>query len=84
MTIRQGDDATIILEGICPLEDAEPLWRLLRAQPGSTVDWRSCLQAHMAIVQLLMASRAVLRGPPEGAFLRDFIAPQLSLSTRSR
>ncbi|HYJ18061.1 MAG TPA: hypothetical protein VEW72_02690 [Burkholderiales bacterium] len=69
MTIRRSADGTIELDGICPIEDAETLQRYLLAAPGAAVDWRSCRQAHTAVIQVLMASAAVLHGPPAGATL---------------
>jgi hypothetical protein len=75
MTVRRLDDATITLEGACPIEDAERLTQHLLAEPGSTVDWRACDSAHTAVVQVLMASGAKLAGPPRGTFLANFVAP---------
>jgi hypothetical protein len=77
MTVRILDDATIDLAGACPAEDAEPLLRQLIERPGSTVDWRSCDEAHAAVVQVLLASAAPVRGPPRGQFLSRFVAPLL-------
>ena len=41
MSVRRGDDAaTIVLDGNCPVEDAEPLLQLLQASPAASLDWR--------------------------------------------
>ena len=77
MTVR-GTDAGIYLEGVCPIEDAEPLLQLLLADPEATVDWAACDLAHGTIVQILLASRARLIGPPKGVFLRDYVALALA------
>jgi hypothetical protein len=77
MSVSQLEDGTIVLEGVCPIEDAEPLLRLLSSGPGAVVDWRGCDGAHTAIVQLLMASGARLQGPPRGRFLDRFVGPAL-------
>jgi hypothetical protein len=77
MTVRVRDDATIELADACPAEDAESLLRLLLERPGSTVDWRSCDDAHAAVVQVLLASGAPVRGPPCGEFLSRFVGPLL-------
>jgi hypothetical protein len=77
MTVRALDDATIELADACPAEDAERLLRQLLERPGSTVDWRSCDDAHAAVVQVLLASGAAVRGPPRGPFLSRFVAPLL-------
>jgi hypothetical protein len=78
MTIRLSPDDTIELHGICPLEDAERLQQYLLADPRAAVDWRSCSGAHTSVIQILLAARPILRGPPENDFLRDCIAPLLT------
>ena len=80
MTIRVFDDGTIALEGACPVEDAELLQRQLLAHPAATVDWRSCIGAHTAVVQILLAARPRLVGPPASAFLRTHLEPLLTAS----
>jgi hypothetical protein len=77
MTVRLSTDGTIELDGICTIEDAETLHRHLLAAPRAAVDWRSCEQAHTAVIQVLMASRRVVHGPPAGDFLRTRLAPLL-------
>jgi hypothetical protein len=73
MTIRMGADGVILLEGDCLLEEAEELLRHLLVDPRPAVDWRACTAAHTAVIQVLLAARPVLRGPPEGEFLRMFV-----------
>jgi hypothetical protein len=80
MTVRLAEDATLQLEGDCPIEDAEVLLRHLLETPGATVDWRACERLHSAVVQVLLASGAPLKGPPAGAFLRDWLEPVLLAS----
>ena len=75
MTVRLSPDGTIELDGICTIEDAETLQQHLLAATRATVDWRSCEQAHTAVIQVLMASKTVLRGPPAGDFLRIHLDP---------
>ena len=82
MTVRLSATGTIVLEGICPLEDAETLQQQLLAVPLATVDWIACEQAHTAVIQVLMASGAVLQGPPAGEFLRTWLEPLLQNSGR--
>ena len=77
MTVRAGEDGAIELADSCPAEDAERLLRLLLEAPGASVDWRSCDDAHGAVVQVLLASGAPVRGPPRGLFLSRFVAPLL-------
>ena len=82
MTVRIGDGGTIMLEGACPIEDAEPLLRHVLASPEAAVDWRGCDGAHTAVVQVLMASGARLVGPPRSEVLRKLVEPALVLARR--
>ncbi len=75
MTVRRLDDHTIILEGVCTIEDAEALLQLLATTPSATVDWRDCEGAHTAVVQILLAAGPAVRGPPRADFLAEWVAP---------
>lgn len=77
MTVQMSGNA-ILLEGICPSEDAEALLQCLSASPAASIDWRACESAHTAVIQVLMASTAKLVGPPAGPALRDWVAPALT------
>ena len=77
MTVNFTDPKTIALSGICPLEDAEALFQSLLENPAATVDWRGCEQAHTAVIQVLMASKRPLKGPPAGRFLKGHIETAL-------
>ena len=77
MTVRRAEDGTIVLEGRCPIEEAETLVRLLSLDPAAAVDWRACDHAHTAVVQILLAMRPATLGPPRTMFLRDWIEPAL-------
>ena len=70
MTVRVTADGTITLEDHCPIEDAEKLQEYLLSDPAAQVDWRSCVTAHTAVIQILLASRPVVIGPPAGDWLR--------------
>ncbi|EWY38675.1 hypothetical protein N825_12750 [Skermanella stibiiresistens SB22] len=76
MTVRRLD-GVVILEGDCPVDEAEPLLDALLAMPGAAVDWSGCVQLHTSLVQVLLAVRPVTRGVPEGDFLKKWIAPIL-------
>lgn len=78
MTVHAAKDGTIVLSGICTVEDAEALVRLLLAEPSAGVDWCACDQAHTAVVQVLLACGRRTRGPPRARFLRDWIEPLLA------
>ena len=55
-------EQVVHLSGACPSEDAERLLAHLLANPDATVDWRSCEQAHMAVLQVLLAARRGVAG----------------------
>lgn len=78
MTVRAGGDGLIELVGTCAGADAEPLLQLLLATPGATVDWRGCQGAHTAVIQVLMAARPKLLGPPADPGLEEWLAPAVS------
>lgn len=82
MTVRIDKDQTIVLEGRCPVEDAETLVQLLSSAPSATVDWRDCDYAHTAVIQVLLATRPELHGPPAAKSLQDWIEPVLSGADR--
>lgn len=75
MSVRLEGTGTIVLEGTCPIDDAESLLRLLTSIRSPTLDWRSCDWAHTAVIQILLASGLPLLGPPRGTLLRDVIEP---------
>lgn len=76
MSIRI-DQQIILIEGACPVGDAEPLLAALQAVPEAVVDLSAATRLHLAVVQLLVASRATVRGVPADPFLRDHILPLL-------
>jgi hypothetical protein len=78
MTITVAEDGTIVLTGICPVEDADTLVRLLLADPAAEIDWCACDQAHTSVVQVLLASHRTTRGPPRTTFLSNWIEPLLA------
>jgi hypothetical protein len=74
MSVRLAG-GVIILEGDCPIDEAEPLLELLLANPGASVDWSACGQLHTAVVQVLLAARPPMEGEPGTPFLRRWIDP---------
>lgn len=79
MSVRLSDEGTVMLEGHCPVEDAERLLQHLLGNTEARVDWTNCDHAHAAIIQILLVAGSKMQGPPRGAFLRTFIAPLFSL-----
>jgi hypothetical protein len=62
VSVRQKSDGSIILEGQCPVEDAESLLELLQATPSASLDWRRCSHLHTAVFQVILAARPALIG----------------------
>jgi hypothetical protein len=77
MSVELSNDTFIRMSGVCPQEDAESLLRLLVEQPSRAVDWTGCDIAHTAVIQVLLALRPDMVGPPAGDFLRTWIEPLL-------
>jgi hypothetical protein len=77
MTVRRGDDGLIVLDGACPVEDAEPLLQLLQTMPAAKVDWRQCGRLHTAVLQLVLASGRAAIGPCGDASVERWLVPKL-------
>jgi hypothetical protein len=77
MTVRRSDSGAIVLDGICPVEDAEPFLQLLQTLPAAEVDWRECCQLHTAVLQLILASGRAAIGPCGDAWVAQWLAPKL-------
>ena len=75
MTVARAADGHIQLTGVCPIEDAEPLLRLLANDPRAMVDWRGCDHAHAAVIQMLLAAGPRMVGPPGNAVLKHVEPP---------
>lgn len=78
MTVRRSADGGIELNGVCGSEEAETLLQFLLTSSGAQIDWRTCTHAHSAIIQILLAVRPALLGPPASDFLRIHVAPALN------
>ena len=84
MTIRRGDNGVIVLEGVCPVEDAEPLLQMLQAMPTADIDWQACHQLHTAVLQLVLASGRIPIGPCGDAWVAQWLAPKLTQNEAAR
>jgi hypothetical protein len=74
MTVRRADD-TIVLEDVCPVEDAETLLNQLQAG-ASLVDWSGCTHLHTACLQVMLVAGLKVVGQPANPTLARF-APAL-------
>jgi hypothetical protein len=73
------DGSTIRLEGECRVEDAEPLLAFLHDGDGRRVDLTAAGPLHAAVVQVLLALRPPLDGPPGDPFTARWLVPLLML-----
>ena len=73
MSVRRDDSGAIVLDGVCPVEDAEPLLRMLLTTPAAGLDWTRCSQLHTAVLQVILAA-GVPVGPCGDAWVGQWIA----------
>lgn len=67
----------IHLEGRCLVEDAEPLLLALQDIPGAIVALDGATRLHLAVVQILLASRPVITGTPRDAVIATHLLAAL-------
>jgi hypothetical protein len=77
VSVRRDDNGTIILEGKCPVEDAEPLLQLLQAFPSAPLDWTRCNYLHTAVIQVVLATGAKPAGPCGDPWVEQWISSNL-------
>ena len=78
MTIHIAPTGTIELTGTCSSEEGEILLQHLSASPNIMVDWRGCEAAHTAVIQVLLATRPRMLGPPASVLLEKWVQPALA------
>ena len=77
MTVRRSDHGTLVLDDVCPVEDAEVLLQLLQTGAAVALDWTKCRQMHTAVLQVILASGIVPQGPCGDALVSRWLAPKL-------
>ena len=77
MSVRRHDNGTIVLDGRCPVEDAEPLLQLLQANPSAPLDWTRCGHLHTAVLQVIMAAQPLLLGRCGDPWVQEWAKPKL-------
>ncbi len=75
MSVRRVENGTIVLEGQCPVEDAETLLQLLQENGRASCDWTRCTGLHTAVLQVLLVARPVLRGPCADPWVEHWFEP---------
>jgi hypothetical protein len=78
VTVRSADNGMLVLEGVCPVEDAEALLQQLQARPAATVDWTQCSHLHTAVLQVVLASGRNPIGPCGDPIVSRWLQPKLS------
>jgi len=76
MSVRQ-QGSTLVLEGDCPVEDAEMLADLLRDPSIDGIDWTGAQRVHTAVVQLAILAQLPVAGPCGDGFVARWIEPQM-------
>jgi len=66
-----------VLEGVCSVEEAEPLLEWLAERRGAKVNLKRCDHMHTAVFQVLLALRPRVSALPEDPFLADLIRSTL-------
>lgn len=74
MSVRRHESGTIVLDGNCPVEDAEPLLQLLQATPAAPVDWTPCTCLHTAVLQVILAARPARVGRCGDSWIEQWVA----------
>jgi hypothetical protein len=67
----------IRLIGDCPVEDAESMVSLLRADATRQLDLAECTRLHSAAVQVMLAFRPAIAEPSRDRFIAEWICPAL-------
>lgn len=67
----------VSLKGVCTVEEAEPLLEWLQDQQRAKVKLKECTHIHTAVLQVLMAAKAMVTLPPEDPDLAKWLVPAL-------
>ena len=74
MSVRRQDDGSVVLDGNCPVEEAEALLQMLQATPAAPLDWTQCSHLHTAVLQVVLAARPALIGPCGDRWIEQWVA----------
>jgi hypothetical protein len=75
VSVRRTDQGTVVLEGLCPVEDAEALLQILQATPAAPIDWTRCRQLHTAVFQVIIAAGSHPVGRCGDPWAQQWLAP---------
>lgn len=76
--------AIVVLEGHCPVEEAETLLLALQENPKRKVDVTALMGVHTAIAQILLMKPKSITGTPHDAFVRDILLPALGRGGKTK
>ena len=68
---------TVSLQGVCTIEDAEPLLQWLLTHPGGKVQLKDCVNLHSAVLQTLLVGQAQCQNWPSDANVRAWLEATL-------
>jgi hypothetical protein len=75
VSVRRDDRGAIVLDGVCPVEDAEPLLQMLQTTPAAALDWSHCSRLHTAVLQVILAARITPAEPCGDPWVRRWVIP---------
>jgi hypothetical protein len=75
VSVRRNEAGAIVLDGACPVQDAEPLLQMLQATPSAGLDWSRCGRLHTAVIQVILAARLAPSGPCGDPWVRQWVWP---------
>jgi hypothetical protein len=73
VSVRRQEDGTILLEGHCPVEDAESLLQMLQATPKVPLNWVQCTCLHTSVLQVILAAPTRRHGPCGDPWVRQWV-----------
>ena len=74
MSVVLSPAGTVILAGVCPVEDAEPLLGLLQSSPAAPLDWTQCTGLHTAVLQIVLAVQPAFIGPCGDPWVAEWLS----------
>jgi hypothetical protein len=74
----ESNDQTLILAGVCTVEEAEAVLEWILEHPGGELDLSQAEHIHTAILQVLLAAGKSRVRPPQDPFLERVVSIGLS------
>jgi hypothetical protein len=74
VSVGRDHNGAIVLDGVCPVEDAEPLLQMVQKTPAARLDWTRCTHLHTAVLQVILAARIAPAGPCGDPWVEQWVA----------